>query len=270
MKSMNDNSTTVDFSAGKNVEATRTGFDTEMDLYCAWFCPYAQRAWIALEYKGIRYRYIECALYDGSPSSKRDLSVTEKDASTPGFIACSPRGLVPAVEHGEVRLNDSLPVIEYIEEAFPDRPALLPRQPAERARIRMGISLWNEVVVRRFYSMLMSPPEKWELEKEGYLQGLETVVPLFSTECRFFSTHGFSLFECACLPWFQRSLSVLKRYRGLVIDEGRFLRLFQWYSAALATDAFSTTIADERALVENYIGYAQNTAENNCSSLNRV
>ena len=33
-------------------------------LYCSWFCPYAQRAWVALEEKGVEYQYVEINPYE--------------------------------------------------------------------------------------------------------------------------------------------------------------------------------------------------------------
>jgi glutaredoxin len=38
--------------------------DQPLKLYCSWFCPYAQRAWIAAEEKGLDYQYIEINPYE--------------------------------------------------------------------------------------------------------------------------------------------------------------------------------------------------------------
>ena len=35
-----------------------------MKLYSAWYCPFAQRAWMALEHKGIDFDYVEVDPYD--------------------------------------------------------------------------------------------------------------------------------------------------------------------------------------------------------------
>ncbi|GJP37355.1 hypothetical protein CLOM_g21770 [Closterium sp. NIES-68] len=52
-------------------------------LFSAWFCPFAQRAWIALEAKGVKYEYIEVDPY----------------AKPAELMAVNPRGLVPALLH---------------------------------------------------------------------------------------------------------------------------------------------------------------------------
>ena len=58
---------------------------SKLKLYCAWFCPFAQRAWIALLEKGVPFEYIEYNPY------------AEK---TPEFLKLNPRGLVPVLEVG--------------------------------------------------------------------------------------------------------------------------------------------------------------------------
>ena len=39
------------------------GEPSAITLFCAWFCPFAQRAWIALEEKQVNYRYVEINTY---------------------------------------------------------------------------------------------------------------------------------------------------------------------------------------------------------------
>ena len=47
----------------------------------------------------------------------------------------NPQGLVPYLIDGDVGLNQSLAIIEYIDETYPD-PPLLPADPLLRARVR--------------------------------------------------------------------------------------------------------------------------------------
>ena len=51
-------------------------------LYSSWFCPYAQRAWIALEIKKAEYEYVEINPYedpkDGSGATKISKSLKRK------------------------------------------------------------------------------------------------------------------------------------------------------------------------------------------------
>ncbi|MGE0294553.1 MAG: maleylacetoacetate isomerase [Hyphomonadaceae bacterium] len=51
------------------------------------------------------------------------------------FLALNPQGLTPALETGDLVLTQSLAIIEWLEENFP-APALLPKEPGARARVR--------------------------------------------------------------------------------------------------------------------------------------
>ncbi len=53
----------------------------------------------------------------------------------PGFLRLNPQGLVPALEDGPHLLTQSLAITEYLDETHPE-PPLLPKSPAERARVR--------------------------------------------------------------------------------------------------------------------------------------
>jgi glutathione S-transferase/RNA polymerase-associated protein len=84
--------------------------------------PYAQKVKIALDEKGIAYEpKMPMAIGSGQP----DLE----------FLKANPRGEVPALIDGDVRLFDSTIILEYIEDKWPE-PPLLPRDPALRAKAR--------------------------------------------------------------------------------------------------------------------------------------
>jgi maleylacetoacetate isomerase len=53
----------------------------------------------------------------------------------PEFRALNPQALVPVLVDGQAVLTQSLAIIEYLDEVHPD-PPLLPKTPAERARVR--------------------------------------------------------------------------------------------------------------------------------------
>lgn len=77
----------------------------------------------ALNLKGLDYDYVGVHLVKGE---HRDTAYT----------ALNPQGLVPALEldDGTV-LTQSLAIMEYLDEAYPERP-LLPAEPKARARVR--------------------------------------------------------------------------------------------------------------------------------------
>lgn len=56
-------------AAGEATIARRQQATTSVRLFCSWFCPYAQRAWIALEEKGVDYTYVEINPYEVHPDA---------------------------------------------------------------------------------------------------------------------------------------------------------------------------------------------------------
>lgn len=69
------------------------------------------------------------------------------------FLARSPMGKVPFMEIDGDRLCESQVIVEYLEEAYPDKP-LLPKDPLARAKVRellTTVELHMELVVRRLY-----------------------------------------------------------------------------------------------------------------------
>ena len=74
----------------------------------------------------------------------------------PEYLAKSPMGKVPYLDVDGTRLRESAVILEYLEDAYPQKP-LLPKDPLQRARVRELVSfieLHNELVVRRLYNGL--------------------------------------------------------------------------------------------------------------------
>jgi glutathione S-transferase/RNA polymerase-associated protein len=84
---------------------------------------YAMKAKIALMEKGLEFHAeIPQGLGTDTPGG--------------GFGNASPRVEVPALVDGDVKVFDSTIILEYLEDKWPE-PPLLPKSPAERARVRM-------------------------------------------------------------------------------------------------------------------------------------
>src|SRR5262249_19072324 len=63
------------------------------------------------------------------------IRLRRNDQSRPEYRRVNPQGLVPALEDGGQTLIQSLAIIEYLDEIYPD-PPLLAKDPADRARAR--------------------------------------------------------------------------------------------------------------------------------------
>ncbi len=93
-----------------------------MRLYGFFRSSASYRARIALNLKGLRYEYAAVILL-------KDETLTEE------YRRINPQAIVPALEDDGVVVPQSMAICEYLEERFPT-PAILPRDPAGRARVR--------------------------------------------------------------------------------------------------------------------------------------
>lgn len=91
-------------------------------LYGYWRSSAAYRVRLALAFKGLAYDSKAIDLRAGAQTSV-------------GFQMLNPQGLVPYLIDGDTGINQSMAIIEYLDEAYPDKP-LLPMDPVQRARIR--------------------------------------------------------------------------------------------------------------------------------------
>ena len=97
---------------------------------------------------------VRIALLEKGVPFEEDSNV--KPSQEADYVARSPMGKVPYLEVDGTRIRESGAILEYLEDAFPQKP-LLPKDPLERARVRelvIFIELHLELVARRMYGML--------------------------------------------------------------------------------------------------------------------
>lgn len=83
--------------------------------------PYAWRAMLGLELKGLAYE-------------SRLLQFSKGEHRSPEILALNPRGKVPVLAHGDTVVYESLAILAYLDRAFPE-PPLFGATPAEAARV---------------------------------------------------------------------------------------------------------------------------------------
>jgi len=93
-----------------------------LKLHGYWRSSAAYRVRIALNLKQRAFESVSWSLAQGAHRSA-------------AFDSLNPQHLVPVLEDGSARLTQSLAILEYLEERWPD-PPLLPAAPAERAAVR--------------------------------------------------------------------------------------------------------------------------------------
>ena len=98
--------------------------DQPLILYSYWRSSASYRVRLALALKGLAYELRPVHLVkDGGRQH------------APAYRALNPQELVPTLIHGDLVIGQSLAIIEYLDERFPETP-LLPADPGGRAQVR--------------------------------------------------------------------------------------------------------------------------------------
>jgi len=95
-----------------------------MKLYGYFRSSAAYRVRIALNYKGLEYDLVPVHLVKEGGQQ-----------FSPSYKALNPSGLIPTLQDGDLVLGQSVAILEYLEDAYPQNP-LLPSDKADRARVR--------------------------------------------------------------------------------------------------------------------------------------
>jgi maleylacetoacetate isomerase len=95
-----------------------------MKLYNYFRSSAAFRTRIAFNLKGVQCETVDV-----------DLRAAASDQQKPEYHAVNPQGLVPALVVEDTTVAQSLAIIEYLDEVYPE-PPLMPRSPVNRARVR--------------------------------------------------------------------------------------------------------------------------------------
>ena len=122
-------------------------------LYGYWRSSASYRVRIALALKGLAYEPVAINLAQGAQGGV-------------GFRLLNPQGFVPYLIDGEVGLNQSLAIIEYLDETYPE-PPLLPADAVGRARVRgaalqiaCDIHPLNNLRVLKYLKGAMAQPQE--------------------------------------------------------------------------------------------------------------
>lgn len=95
------------------------------------------------------------------------INLLENEQLSPAFLAKNPAGLLPTLEVDGRIMNESLAIIEWLEESYPQNP-ILPRDPWDRARARelamivaSGIQPLQNLRVQKYFSEDPKERERW-------------------------------------------------------------------------------------------------------------
>ena len=162
-------------------------------LYNAARCPYAARARIVLAEKGIEVEVVEIDLSD------RPAWLYEKN----------PTGRVPVIEEDGGRpVPESVVIMEFLEERYPE-PPLLPPDHADRAAVRCLIFRDDQ---------LTDPYYAFRRGEEGAREELDAALGRLDamlTEQPYLGGAEYGLADIAYVPWLLRARDML----GVELDD---------------------------------------------------
>jgi maleylacetoacetate isomerase len=117
-----------------------------MKMYGFWRSLAAYRVRVALKLKGVSYK-------------EESVNLLAGEQHDPAYLKINPQGAVPALvlDDGTI-LSQSMAILEYLEEAYPQSQALLPKDAMGRARVRslchLAVSDSHPLLVPRIRSYL--------------------------------------------------------------------------------------------------------------------
>ena len=210
-----------------------------MKIVGSYVSPYVRKVLACLALKGLDYEIDPITPFYGNEE----------------FSRLSPLRRIPVLIEGDMVLNDSTVICEYLDEAYPD-PPLMPRDPADRARARWieefaDSRLGDLTIWRLFYPKVVAPrvfKREPDAEKLAQVTDVELPAALDWIEAQS-PAEGF-LFGHVCIAdiahaCFFRNAAIA----GWTIDPARWPRAAAWITRVEAVPAFAATLRLEAAIL---------------------
>lgn len=150
-----------------------------LTLYDAARCPYCARVRIALAEKRVPCETVEIDLDD------RPDWIWEKN----------PLGKVPVLEEDGWPLPESVVILEYLEERYPE-PPLLPADPGDRARVRLLVARFDNALGKAYYALRRG--------EDGATERLAHCLASLDSRLAAWP-YAFGMADLAYLPWLLRA-----------------------------------------------------------------
>lgn len=249
----------------------------KMNFYSAWFCPYAQRAWITLEYHNIPYEYIE------SLSVKQNQSEGDHGyQKNPRLLEVNPRGLVPTLEFAPEAygamvdqgftiqtvkdvavLSESMVCMQFLNSIAPEKEK---RNLIPCVALLSDAQRFNEKICSTFYEILMKPSrEEQRLSFHNFASNIADFVSDVMEGGYYKSTLP-TITDFTVIPWLLR-LPVVKHYRPMFkleehVSETSYEKIIDYVQRMKELPAVRNTLwKDDKDLLFIYQRYADGTAE---------
>jgi len=222
-----------------------------MKFYSAWYCPFAQRAWLALLVKKMPFEYIEIDPY---LKTSRWMEISRNSGQVPVITAPNRHSVI-----------DSTRIIEFVDQIQPSVDSLFSADAFIHAEQKYWIDHINQQIIPYFYRYLKFSDATTQTakDKELMLQGLLKFAQSLDKHGPFFNGENISAVDIALIPFAYRIDLLLQHYRDFKLpqDSAVWQRYLHWYKAVIETPAFlQSTVAQENyqhRLIDFYLPYSR-------------
>ncbi|PKU87944.1 protein IN2-1 homolog B [Dendrobium catenatum] len=207
-------------------------FDGTTRLYIAYICPFAQRTWIARNYKGLQDK-IKLV-----PLDLQNRPAWYKEKLYPG-------NKVPSLEHNNEVKGESLDLLKYIDEHF-EGPSLFPDDPEKKKFAEELLAYSDSFNVASFRDL----PAKGDVSEdvEAAFNKIEESLSKFGDGPFFLGQ--FSAVDIAYAPFIERFQLFLAELKNYDVTKGR-PKLALWIEELNKIDAYSQTKRDSLELIDS-------------------
>ena len=248
-------------------------------FYSAWFCPYAQRTWAALNELRVPYQLIESLQID--PVDKTYIKNGD-------LLKYNPKGLVPTLvqiyrnKEGAVEEIAHCDSLRIMKELYID--AAQPGEELQVERVFEEAQHWNQRICSLFYEVLMRQDQNESREAWKTLTGhlmafaehlpsgkeFENGEPGFYRSSRDSTGRGHGekpgMVDFTIFPFVHR-LYVIEQFKGLTLpdhtkeERETKTRIVNWKERMERRPSVRETLADSKLLLRIYERYADGTAK---------
>ncbi|KAL3820084.1 hypothetical protein ACJIZ3_005989 [Penstemon smallii] len=206
-------------------------FDGTPKLYISYSCPFAQRAWITRNCKGLQ------DIIKLVPINLRNRPTWYKEK-------VYPKNKVPSLEHNNEVKGESLDLIRYIDSNF-DGPSLFPDDPAKIEFAEELLSFTGS-----FSKAVISSLEENKMNEAGAaFDDIETALSKFGDGPFFLGQ--FSLVDIAYVPFIERYKPYFSEVKNYDITKGR-PKFAVWIEEMNKIEGYKQTQRDPKEHIETY------------------
>ena len=226
----------------------------KIDFYCAWYCPFAQRTWIALEHLALTYNYRETDPYN---KTERWLKLSRGTGQVPALRITAPL-------EDPLAIPDSLRTLEYLDERPSSASPLYPITERDRVDTRFWLDRQGNSIIAYFYRLLKAQSGSVTAitAEQKMLAGVKEFSQGMSNSAPFFFGAQPTAVDFAFAPFALRIEILLAHYQGFQLPTtGKdWSRYHIWWQAVKVLPAFVATMPEldtyRKRLLEFYYPYS--------------